>query len=325
MKTLDNILIKNPEPNLEFSSSGYKTLTKAQQQKSLLRNIHSTVDNGLKNITGFSKDNIPLNFEKLDFEYGDISGRVESKPTSSVSYKPVMEELCSYLKHRKENFKLIKVKDLIGKYYSLVEDNKRETIEQKIYFDDEYSIMDEIGFSDDLLPREALFSVNMNNYQNLNKGSLLDRFKAKKMEEYLDKEIIKPFNNLIENRTLEYLGFDKDNLEETIGSTLSDGEIAIDTKIISRETVGYNAILKTLFNEQKSRKTNRSGELYSLIDDRVENTEDLDKLFERQNRNGMPYVSIESVLSRLDDIIYDNTKRSKRLEWKFNPIHDFSE
>jgi hypothetical protein len=190
----------------------------------------------------------------------------------------------------------------------LLNDATNPTLEQKIYFDNEEEIMTEAGISAEA-PEATNFYTDTSNYSNLNKRTILDRFKAKRIDDHLSKEIIKPFNNLV---------------QETARTTISQDNRAFDVKVISRETIGYRSILMSLFGDKRTRATGRSGEIYSLIDERVDNVDDLIQRFEERNRAEGRSVSLKKVAQRLDKLTKEYTKTNTRLEWSYNPILEFA-
>jgi hypothetical protein len=324
MDLVTQIALKVPETLVEISERGLATLKQAEQQKGFVKSIHTTVTNSLKELTGYSKENRPEEIIRTPFEFGNINGRVESKPTSSVSYKTVFNELQNYIKHEQQaRSKIINASRLVKNFYDLVDDSTTPTLEQKMYFDDEEGILEEAGISDEA-PETTTFYTDTSNYSTLNKRTILDRFRAKRIDEHLSKDIIKPFNNLIQETALELLGLDSDNLQETARTTISQDNRAFDVKVISRETIGYATILKSLFNNSITRATGRSGEIYSLIDTRVEAVDDLIQRFDVKNRMQGRYVSLEKLSQRIDELTIEHTTTRKRLEWNYNPILEFA-
>ncbi|MDP6845902.1 MAG: hypothetical protein QF460_03035 [Candidatus Nanoarchaeia archaeon] len=324
MDTISQIALRVPEPLVELSEQGLATLKRAEQQQAFVRAIHTKVNNSLKELSGYSKENRPDEHTRTPFEFGDISGRVESKPTSSTSYKTVFNEFTSYLLHeQKSRAKLVNVGKLIADVEIMLDNSTNPTLEQKIYFDNEEEILTEAGITDEA-PEVATFFADTSNYSNLNKGNLLDRFKAKRIDEHLSKEYIKPFNQLIEETALDHLGLAVENLQETARTTISHGNRAFDVKVISRETVGYSSILKTLFNNSVTRSLGRSGELYSFVDDRVTDVDELKERFAARTRLGTTYVSLNKLAQRVDQLEREHTKTRKRLEWSYNPVLEFA-
>jgi len=324
MDVINQIAIKVPEPLVEISENGLATLKRAEQQRGFARAIHTLVNNSLKELTSYSKENRPDELVRTPFEYGGISGRVESKPSSSVSYKTVFNELISYIQHEQQaGKKIINAKLLVKNFYDLVDDSTNPTLEQKIYFDNEEEILTEAGISEES-PEVTTFYTDTSNYSNLNKGTILDRFKAKRIDDYLSKEIIKPFDNLVKETALDMLGLDSENLQETARTTISRENRAFDVTVISKEIIGYAKILKELFNNSITRATKRSGEIYSLIDSRVDDVEDLIQRFDVKNRTGGRYVSLEKLSQRIDELTTENTKTQNRLEWRYNPLLEFA-
>ncbi|MBT4134842.1 hypothetical protein HOE39_00675 [Candidatus Woesearchaeota archaeon] len=324
MDLVTQIALKVPETLVEISERGLATLKRAEQQRGFAKSIHTTVTNSLKELTGYSKENRPEEHTRTHFEFGDISGRVESKPTSSVSYKTVFSELSNYIQHEQQaGKKIINAELLVKNFYEMVEDSTNPTLEQKIYFDNEEEIIEEAGISDES-PETTTFYTNTSNYSNLNKRTILDRFKAKRIDDHLSKEIIKPFNNLVQSTALDLLGLNEEDLQETARTTISQDNRAFDVKVISRETTGYAAILKSLFNTSITRATGRSGEIYSLIDSRIDEIDDLIERFDVRNRMQGKYVSLEKVAQRLDQLTTEHTTTRRRLEWSYNPILEFA-
>ncbi len=324
MDLVTQIALKVPETLVEISEQGLATLKRAEQQRGFARLIHSTVTNSLKELTGYSKENRPGEMIRTPFEFGDISGRVESKPTSSVSYKTVFSELSNYIQHEQQSGKkIINVELLVKSFYDLVDDSTNPTLEQKIYFDNDEGISEEAGISAES-PETTTFYTDTSNYSTLNKRTILDRFKAKRIDEYLSKEIIKPFNNLVQSTALDLLGLDSDDLQETARTTISRENRAFDVKVISRETIGYAKILKELFNTSITRANKRSGEIYSLVDSRVEDLGELVERFDVRNRMQGRYISLERVSQRLDQLTEEHTLKRKRLEWTYNPVLEFA-
>jgi hypothetical protein len=324
MDVISQIALKVPETLVEISEQGLATLKRAEQQQGFAKLIHTTVTNALKELSGYSKENRPEAMIRTPFEFGDISGRVESKPTSSVSYKTVFNELQNYIQHEQQSGSIItNTERLVKNFYDLVEESTKPTLEQKIYFDNEEGILEEAGISEDI-PETTTFYTDTSNYSTLNKRTILDRFKSKRIDNHLSKEIIKPFNNLIQSTALDLLGLNADNLQETARITISQDNRAFDVKVISRETTGYAAILKSLFNTSITRATGRSGEIYSLIDPRIDDVDDLIQRFDVRNRIGGRYISLEKLSQRLDQLTEEHTITRKRLEWKYNPILEFA-
>ena len=324
MDVISQIALRVPETLVEISERGLATLKQAEQQRGFARSIHSTVTNSLKELTGYSKENRPEEMIRTPFKFGDISGRVESKPTSSVSYKTVFSELSNYIQHEQQSgTKIINVALLVKSFDELVGDSTNPTLEQKIYFDNEGEILTEAGISEES-PEVTTFYTETSNYSNLNKGTILDRFKAKRIDDHLSKEIIKPFDKLVKETALDMLGLDSDDLQETARTTISRENRAFDVKVISRETIGYSKILKELFNTSITRATKRSGEIYSLIDSRVEDIGDLVERFNVKNRMQGKYVSLEKLSQRMDELTIENTKTQNRLEWNYNPVLEFA-
>ena len=325
MDIINQIAIKVPEPLVEISENGLATLKRAEQGRGFVRTVHNTITNSLKDLTGYSKENRPEEMIRTPFEYSGIVGRVESKPTSSLSYKTVLDKFTSYLMHE-HNFneiKLLNIEFLVRSFYNWLDDATNPTLEQKIYFDNEEEILAEAGVTDEP-PEVTTFFTDTANYTNLNKDVILSRCKAKRIDEYLSSEIIKPFNNLVQETTLDLLGLDADNLQETARTTISQDNRAFDVKVISRPTIGYRSILMTLFNDKITRSTGRSGEIFALIDDKVDNVDDLIQQFDVKNRATGRYVSLERVANRLDELIAEHTKTNTRLEWNYNPILEFA-
>ena len=120
------------------------------------------------------------------------------------------------------------------------------------------------------------------------------------------------------------MGLDIDNLQETARTTISQDNRAFDVKVISRETMGYSSILKTLFNNSITRSLGRSGELYSFVDDRVTDVDELKTQFAARTRMGNTYVSLKKLAQRVDQLMIENTKTRKRLEWTYNPVLEFA-
>jgi len=323
MDLVTQIALKVPETLVEISENGLATLKRAEQQKGFAKSIHTTVTNSLKELTGYSKENRPEEHTRTYFEFGDIAGRIESKPTSSVSYKTVFNEFVNYLKHTLEVQKIIPTELLVHEFYEFLNNATNPTLEQKIYFDNEAEISAEAGISDET-PGPTTFYTDTSNYSNLNKRTILDRFKAKRIDDHLSKEIIKPFDNLVQETALDLLGLDADNLQETARTTISQDNRAFDVKVISRETIGYRSILMSLFGDKRTRATGRSGEIYSLIDERVDNVDDLIQRFEERNRAEGRSVSLKKVAQRLDQLTTEYTKTNTRLEWSYNPILEFA-
>jgi hypothetical protein len=325
MDEITQIALKVPEPLVEISENGLATLKLAEQQRGFAKSIHTTVTNSLKDLTGYSKENRPDEMIRTPFEYGGITGRVESKPTSSVSYKTVFDEFNNYLRHEHNinRTKLLKTEELVGSFYDWLDNATNPTLEQKMYFDNEEEILIEAGITDER-PEATTFFNDTSNYTNLNKDIILSRFKAKRIDDYLSNEIIKPFDRLLEETALDRLGLDADNLQETARITLSQDNRAFDVKVISRPTIGYRSILMTLFNDKITRATGRSGEIFALIDKNVENVDDLIQQFDVKNRMTGRYVSLKRVARRLDELTAEHTKIKKRLEWTYNPILEFA-
>ena len=324
MDVISQIALRVPKTLVEISESGLETLKRAEQQQGFAKSIHTTVTNALKELSGYSKENRPEEMIRTPFEFGDISGRVESKPTSSVSYKTVFSELQNYIQHEQQAGSIIThTERLVKNFYNLVEESTKPTLEQKIYFDNEEGILEEAGISEDT-PETTTFYTDTSNYSNLNKRTILDRFKSKRIDNHLSKEIIKPFNNLIQSTALDLLGLNADDLQETARTTISQDNRAFDVKVISRETTGYAAILKSLFNTSITRATGRSGEIYSLIDPRIDDVDDLIQRFDVKNRMGGRYISLERLSQRLDQLTEEHTITRKRLEWTYNPILEFA-
>jgi hypothetical protein len=325
MDLVTQIALKVPETLVEISERGLATLKRAEQQRGFAKSIHTTVTNSLKDLTGYSKENQPEEMIRTPFEYNGVIGRVESKPSSSVSYKTVFDEFNNYLRHEHNinRTKLLNTESLVGNFYDLLDTATNPTLEQKIYFDNEEGILEEAGISAEA-PETTNFYTDTSNYSNLNKRTILDRFKAKRIDEYISKEIIKPFNNLVQETALDLLGLDVDNLQETARITISKDNRAFDVKVISRETIGYRSILMSLFSDKRTRATGRSGEIYSLIDERVDNVDDLIQRFEERNRAEGRSVSLKKVAQRLDKLTTEYTKTNTRLEWSYNPILEFA-
>ena len=120
------------------------------------------------------------------------------------------------------------------------------------------------------------------------------------------------------------MGLAVENLQETARTTISHGNRAFDVKVISRETVGYSSILKTLFNNSVTRSLGRSGELYSFVDDRVTDVDELKERFAARTRLGTTYVSLNKLAQRVDQLEREHTKTRKRLEWSYNPVLEFA-
>ncbi len=323
MDVISQIALRVPETLVEISENGLETLKRAEQQRGFARSIHTSVNNSLKELTSYSKENRPDELVRTPFEYSGISGRVESKPTSSVSYKTVFDEFVNYLKYKLEGQKIINTEVLVHEFYELLEDATNPTLEQKIYFDNEAALLAEAGVSDET-PEPTTFYTDTSNYSILNKKTILDRFKAKRIDEHLSKEIIKPFNNLVQETALDLLGLDADNLQETARTTISKDNRAFDVKVISRETIGYRSILMSLFSDKRTRATGRSGEIYSLMDERVDNIDDLIQKFQERNRAGGRCVALKKVAQRLAQLETEYTKTNTRLEWSYNPILEFA-
>ena len=325
MDVINQIALKVPEPLVEISERGLATLKRAEQGRGFVREVHNTVTNSLKDLTGYSKENRPDEMIRTPFEYGGIVGRVESKPTSSVSYKTVFDEFNNYLRHEFNinRIRLLNTERLVGSFYDWLDDATNPTLEQKIYFNNEEEILAEAGVTNEP-PEATTFFTDTSNYTNLNKDTILSRFKAKRIDDYLLNEIIKPFDRLIEETALDRLGLDVDNLQETARITLSQDNRAFDVKVISRPTIGYRSILMTLFNDKITRATGRSGEIFALIDENVENVDDLIQQFDVKNRMTGRYVSLKKVAHRLDELTTEHTKIKKRLEWSYNPLLEFA-
>ena len=121
MDLVTQIALKVPETFVEISENGLATLKRAEQQQGFAKLIHTTVTNALKELSGYSKENRPEEMIRTPFEFGDISGRVESKPTSSVSYKTVFSELQNYIQHEQQaGCIIINTERLVKNFYDLV-------------------------------------------------------------------------------------------------------------------------------------------------------------------------------------------------------------
>ena len=324
MDEITQIALQVPEPLVEISENGLATFKRAEQGRGFVKAVHNTVNNSLKELTGYSKENRPDEHTRTPFEFGDITGRVESTPKSSTSYKTALDEITNYLKHEQtRGTKTLNAGELVSRVYVWLKDATNPTLEQKIYFDNEEEILAEAGVTEEP-PEATTFYADTSNYSTLNKGTILDRFKAKRIDEYLSSEIIRPFDRLIKETALDRLGLDAENLQETARTTLSQDNRAFNVKVISRPSTAYAAILKAMFGDKVARSTGRSGEVYSLIDERVSDTSDLTELFEVKRRATGIYVSLEKVRDRLEALTEGHTTTKTRLEWEYNPVLEFA-
>ncbi len=316
MDLLNRISIELPEPPLSVDEQGLRTYKIAEQQRSFVRGVINNVDNALKSLTGYSRENLPEDFVKHPFEFGDISGSVNVKPTSSTSYRPIHDALVNYIDNKLEQgTKSVSVQDLVDSYNSWKESFTNCTLEQKIEF-----VLPEVVDVPDT-PKKAIFFADVSEYANLNRQAIVDRFTAAIFDDYLKKQIITPFDKMVKNKALEELGLDEDNLEETAKTMIREGDRAFKVQVIPRPSTSWGKIMSALFYVPASGNVLKMGDIAGLSFMCEE--DNLDDVVQRYNATKRPkglYIYLENLKERLGELTEEHTKISKRLEWEYDPI-----
>ena len=252
MKRATTIAIKVPEPIVGISEKGFRTFKEAEQQRSFVKSIDSNISKALKSSSGWSKENMPEELQKTEFNYGGIEGEIASKPTSSVSHKSIHTGFGNYLKeHSFNRRKFINVQDTITRLDDLIDESTNRTLEQKVKLYNRDEFLDEEGILDWEVPPLTVFPLN-EDYETLNREAIVTQAKAKHISNYLTNQIIKPFEDLLKSKAANYLGVDLENLRKTEKTTLYQGKRAFNIQVIPKRTVSYAKAMREIRSDLDS-------------------------------------------------------------------------
>lgn len=309
MKRATTIAIQVPEPVVGISEKGFRTLKEAEQQRSFVRAIDSTISKALKATTGYSKESIPRELRKTEFNYGGIEGEIASKPTSSVSHKSIHAGFSGYLKEQNLNRrKFINIQDTVTRLDDLISESTNRTLEQKIKLYNLDKFLDEEGILDWEVPPATIFSLDKD-YSTITREAIVTQAKAKHIDAYLNNQIIKPFNDALKSRAAEYMGVDLDNLTQTEKTTIYQGKRAFNVQVIPKRTVSYAKAMR---------------EIRSDLDSLLSGEDDLRENYQvRRMRNG-DQMSLKKISRKVDQATIAHSKTVNRLEWNYDPILEFA-
>jgi len=309
MKRATTIAIQVPEPIVGISEKGFRTFKEAEQQRSFVRSIDSTISKALKASSGWSKENIPDELQKTEFNYGGIEGEISSKPTSSVSHKSIHDRFAGYLREKNiDRRKFISIQDTVTRLDDLIGESTKSTLEQKVKLYNQDDFLEEEGISDWEVPPVTLFPLN-ETYENLNREAIVTRAKAKHIENYLKNQIIEPFNDELKSRAANLLGIDLANLRKTEQTTIYQGKRAFNVQVIPKRTIPYAKVMK---------------ELRSDLDSLLGGDDELRSEYSvRRMRNG-DQMSLKRIAKKLGDSIDLHSKTINRFEWNYDPILEFA-
>ena len=309
MKRATTIAIQVPEPIVGISEKGFRTFKEAEQQRSFVRSIDSTISKALKASSGWSKENIPDELQKTEFNYGGIEGEISSKPTSSVSHKSIHDRFAGYLREKNiDRRKFISIQDTVTRLDDLIGESTKSTLEQKVKLYNQDDFLEEEGISDWEVPPVTLFPLN-ETYENLNREAIVTRAKAKHIENYLKNQIIEPFNDELKSRAANLLGIDLANLRKTEQTTIYQGKRAFNVQVIPKRTIPYAKVMK---------------ELRSDLDSLLGGDDELRSEYSvRRMRNG-DQMSLKRIAKKMGDSIELHSKTINRLEWNYDPILEFA-
>ena len=341
MKVLDRISVKRIEPYVAIDERGLQTYKQAEQQRNFVGGVIRNVETAIKGLSGFSRENPPEEFVRHIFEFGNINGMVNIKPTKSVSHKDTYMFLLGFVRNELERgTKSVRVEDIVDRYEGWKEEATTETLEQKIIFETPENFEDELGLvtvpsaaeiqinpylgmeDPKLLPPErAIFIGDNSQYSDLNRQAIVDYFVAKSFHSYLTSEIITPFGKAIKQKALETLGLDEDNLEETAKTMIYSGKRAFTVQVIPRPITPYAKVMNTLFKTAVSRDTKRMGDLTSLsMMQESDELSDVVQMFNATQRGSGLYIYLENLRDRVEELTEEYTTTSKRLEWEYDPL-----
>ncbi len=309
MKRATTIAIKVPEPIVGISEKGFRTFKEAEQQRSFVKSVDNTISKALKSSSGWSKENMPEELQKTEFNYGGIEGEIASKPTSSVSHRSIHNGFSNYLKENNFNRrKFINIQDTVTRLDDLIDESTNRTLEQKVKLYNRDEFLDEEGILDWEVPPLTIFPLN-EDYQNLNREAIVTQAKAKHIANYLTNQIIKPFNDSLKTKAADYLGVDLENLRKTEKTTIYQGKRAFNIQVIPKRTVSYAKAMR---------------EIRSDLDSLLSGDEELRADYHvRRMRNG-DQMSLKRITRKLDQSTEAHSKTINRLEWEYDPILEFA-
>jgi len=310
MKRANTIAIQVPEPIAEISEKGFRTFKVAEQQRSFVRSIDSAISKALKASSGWSKENIPDELQKTEFNYGGIEGEIASKPTSSVSHKSIYEGFSRYLNDR-WNFdrrRFLNIHNTTTLLDELINSSTKATLEQKIKLYNQNELLEEEGILEWTVPPKTIFPLN-ETYETLNREAIVTQAKAKHIENYLKNQIIEPFNDELKFRAASSLGINLANLRKTERTTIYQGNRAFNVQVIPKRTVSYAKAMSEIRSD-----------LASLLsgDDELRSEYKV-----RRIGNG-DQMSLRRIAKKLDDSLQLHTKTVNRFEWEYDPILEFA-
>jgi hypothetical protein len=310
MKRATTIAIQVPEPVIGITETGFRTFKEAEQQRSFVRSIDSTISKALKASSGWSKENMPDELQKTEFNYGGIEGEIASKPTSSVSHKSIYDGFASYLKekHIFERRKFINIQDTVTRLDNLIGESTNATLEQKVKLYNRDEFLEEEGIRDWEIPSVTIFPLNKK-YETLNREAIVTQAKAKHIDNYLKNQIINPFNDLLKSKAATSLGIDLDNLRKTERTTIYQGKRAFNVQVIPKRTVSYAKAMREVRTDL---------ELLLSGDDEIRSEYQV-----RRMRNG-DQMSLKRIAQKLDQSTEAHSKTVNRLEWNYDPILEFA-
>jgi len=309
MKRATNIAIQVPKPRSGLSEESFRIFKEAEQQRSFVKSIDNTISKALKATTGWSKENMPDELQKTEFNYGGIDGEITSKPTSSVSHKSIHGGFSNYLKEQNLNRrKFINIQDTVTRLDDLIEESTNSTLEQKVKLYNGDKFLDEEGILDWEVPPVTIFPLN-EDYETITRESIVTQAKAKHIANYITNQIIKPFNENLKSMAAEYLGVDLSNLRKTEKTTIYQGNRAFNIQVIPKQTVSYAKAMREIRTDLDSLL---SGENDLRADYQV-----------RRMRNG-DQMSLKKIARKVDKATIAHSKTINRLEWNYDPILEFA-
>jgi len=310
MKRATNIAIQVPKPIAEISEKGFRTFKVAEQQRSFVRSIDSAISKALKVSSGWSKENIPDELQKTEFNYGGVEGEIASKPTSSVSHKSIYDGFSRYIsdKFNLDRRRFINIQNTITRLDDLIGESTKATLEQKVKLYNRDKFLEEEGILDWIVPPATIFPLN-ETYENLNREAIVTQAKAKHIDTYLKTQIIEPFNNELKFRAASSLGIDLENLRNTERTTIYQGNRAFNVQVIPKRTVSYAKAMR---------------EVRSDLDSLLSGDDELRSEYKVRRIGNGDQMSLRQIGIKLDESRELHTKTVNRLEWVYDPVLEFA-
>ncbi|MBU1198801.1 MAG: hypothetical protein KKF46_08645 [Nanoarchaeota archaeon] len=329
MKKPEFLVLKNPGEFERFDAQTAINYEKVERKiLPLLEKIIEAFENTNKERTSYTNNIRPDKEVIQNFQYGDVSVSVKTKPTTlKTNYKAVFEETENFLqfiqkdylaqRQRKgvltiENQIYINLNDAIRKIQEL----KTKALEGK------QGISQEVKFetSEEII-QEGLEKVIFNlgkDYSTPTQENAIEYARAKTLKKEISDNFYNAFKSEIKKRTGHS---EDDTLTETKQEFVRAGDYLFPVQVIPKDIISYAKIIDSLIKPFNKKITSNTGELIRLKEGQID--EDL-KAYEPRKRDGTTHIRLEALMQKLSDLKEKHStkgcsykiERSIKLDWK---------